>query len=243
MHRTPVRRSHARRLTGAGGILGARQRRVVKPINVLVVDDQALFRAGVSALLRAVTGVKVLGEAVDGRDALRLLAKRQPDVILIDVSIPAPDGLGAAARIAQEYPAVGVVVLALRADEETLSQALKGGARGYLLKDADPDELELAVRTVAGGATYLSRAITNPAVAAPTTSEQRGPEDRLTARQREVLQLIAEGHTSRSIAERLQVSLKTVEAHRGRLMDRLGIRDVAGLVRWAIRHHLVDLEV
>jgi DNA-binding NarL/FixJ family response regulator len=216
----------------------------VKPIRILLVDDHALFRAGVRSLLRAASGLQVVAEASDGREALRLVAKRKPEVVLMDVTMPGLNGLDAAARLSTDFPDVGIVIVSMHADQAFVRRAFQSGAKGYLLKHAGGAELELAIRTVARGDTYLSRAIaksvTRDLARRPLREDQ--PEEQLTPRQREILQLIAEGHTSKSIALRLRVSVKTVEAHRGRLMDRLAIRDVAGLVRWAIRNHLVASE-
>jgi DNA-binding NarL/FixJ family response regulator len=216
----------------------------VKPIRILLADDHALFRAGVRSLLRGVPGFKVVAEAGDGREALRLVAKRRPDVVLMDITMPGLNGLDAAARVAADFPDIGIVVVSMHADQAFVRRAFQVGARGYLLKHAGRPELELAIRTVARGDTYLSRAIAKSVTSdyVERARQATSPEEQLTARQREILQLIAEGYTSKAIAERLRVSVKTVEAHRGRLMDRLAIRDVAGLVRWAIRNHLVASE-
>lgn len=215
----------------------------MKPTRILLVDDHALFRAGVRSLLRGAPGLRVIAEASDGREALGLVAKRKPEVVLMDITMPGLNGLDATARLAAEFPDVGIVVVSMHADEPYVQRAFQAGARGYLLKHSGRAELELAIRTVARGDTYLSRAIAKSVTRdyAQRARRQEG-DDQLTPRQREILQLIAEGHTSKAIAERLRVSVKTVEAHRGRLMDRLQIRDIAGLVRWAIRHHLVTTE-
>ena len=218
-----------------------------KRIRVLIADDHALFRAGIRALIQCTPGFTVVGEAGDGREALRLVGAKHPDVVLMDITMPGLNGLEATARVTHDFPKVGIVILSMHAEEDFFALAFRAGARGYLLKHADRAELELAVRAVAQGDTYLSREIARPVIAryaagASAAGGSPDPRDQLTSRQREVLQLIAEGQTSRAIAQRLRVSLKTVEAHRSRLMDRLAIRDVAGLVRWAIRHRVVNLE-
>lgn len=216
----------------------------MKPIRVVVAEDHALVRAGIRALLEKMPGVEVVGEASDGREALELLKTQSPHVALLDISMPGMNGLEAAVRAARQFPATRVVVLSMHANEEYVHQALTAGAAGYLLKDAGVAELELAVRAVARGQMYLSPAISKQVISdyvrrtgAETTSLQA-----LTPRQREVLQLIAEGHSTKGIARKLDLGVKTVETHRAALMTRLDIHDVAGLVRYAIRSGLVNPE-
>ena len=207
------------------------------PIRVLLVDDHALVRSGLHALLDTLPDVRVVGEAGSGRDALREIAAHAPDVVLMDVTMPDMNGLSATERVVREHPQVAVLIVSMHADPEFVSRALRSGARGYLLKDASRGELELAVRSVARGDTYLSpsaaRSIVTEYVARPGTPD--ATFDRLSPRQREVLQLIAEGHTTKEVAVRLGVSVKTAETHRALLMKRLEVHDVAGLVRYAIR--------
>lgn len=214
----------------------------MKPIRVVVAEDHALVRAGIRSLLERLPGVEVVGEAADGREALELLKTQAPHVALLDISMPGMNGLEAAARAARRFPATRVILLSMHANEEYVHRALKAGAAGYLLKDAGAAELELAVRAVARGDTYLSPAISKQVISdyvrrteAETTSLQA-----LTPRQREILQLIAEGHTTKDIAKKLDLGVKTVETHRAALMRRLDIHDVAGLVRYAIRSGLVN---
>jgi DNA-binding NarL/FixJ family response regulator len=227
----------------------------MKTIRVLLAEDHALVRAGFRALLQALADVRVVAEAGDGRAALRLIEEQQPDVVLMDIAMPGLNGLEAAARVAREFPHVRVIILSMHANEEYVLQALRAGAAGYLLKDADTLELELALKTVTRGEVYLSPAVSKhvadyvrrvaEASSASSPSAQgageadSSPFERLTPRQREILQLIAEGHTTREIARILNVSAKTVETHRARLMEELDIHDVAGLVRFAIRVGLV----
>lgn len=216
----------------------------MSPICILLADDHALVRAGFRALLADVPGIKVVAEAGDGREALRLAKERQPDVVLMDIAMPGLNGLEATARIGEACPYVRVIILSMHANEEYVVQALQAGAAGYLLKDADAAELELAIRAVSQGETYLSPPVSKQVIAdyLRRIGPDVGPLEQLTPRQREVLQLIAEGHTSREIAQVLDISLKTVETHRAALMDRLDIHDVAGLVRFAIRVKLVSPE-
>ncbi|MBI4277581.1 MAG: response regulator transcription factor [Armatimonadetes bacterium] len=212
----------------------------MKPVRVLLAEDHTLVRAGIRALLHNLPEVEVVAEAGDGREALRLTESLRPDLVLMDVALPEMNGLEAAARITKEFPTVRVVILSMYANEEYVWRALRAGVAGYLLKDAATTELELAVTAVMRGETYLS-----PQISKYLTEYIRrvdsgsSPLDRLTPRQREVLQLIAEGHSTRDIAKRLHLSVKTVETHRAQLMERLDIRDVAGLVRYAIQMGLV----
>jgi DNA-binding NarL/FixJ family response regulator len=209
----------------------------MKPIRLLLVDDHQLVRAGIQALLRGLAGVEVVAEAGDGREALRLLAVHHPDVVLMDIMMPGMNGLEATARIAKDFPQTRVIMLSVNTSEEYVLQAMRAGAAGYLLKNIRPDELETAIRAVARGERYLTAAVSKHVIDAYL--HRVGPEasslDRLTPRQREVLQLVAEGATTKEIGRKLGVSVKTAEMHRGQLMEALGIHDVAGLVRYAIR--------
>jgi DNA-binding NarL/FixJ family response regulator len=214
---------------------------LMQPIRVLIADDHALVRAGIRALLQSIAGFEVVGEAADGRDALSLIKAQHPDLVLMDTSMPGLNGVEAAARVTKDFPKVRVLMLSAHADEEYVRQALRAGAAGYLLKDAGTAELELAIRAVARGETYLSPSVSKHVIAdyLRRAGTEFGSLELLTARQREVLQLIAEGYTTKEIARTLHISDKTVETHRMQLMDRLDIHDVAGLVRYAIRVGLV----
>ncbi len=210
------------------------------PIRVLLADDHVLVRAGIRALLDKMSDVYVIAEASDGREALTLIETEQPDVVMMDVAMPGLNGLEATARISRQFPRAHVIILSMHANEEYVVQALRAGAAGYLLKDAAMSELEAALKAVMNGETYLSQALEQRVSA----YERRvGGEasllERLTPRQREILQLIAEGHTTQDIAVTLNISPKTVETHRAQLMERLGIYDVPGLVRYAIRSGLI----
>jgi DNA-binding NarL/FixJ family response regulator len=210
---------------------------------VLLADDHALVRAGVRALLQSMANVQVVAEASNGREALELVKELRPDVVLMDISMEGLNGVDAAARIASEQPRTRVIMLSMHAQEEYVVKALRAGASGYLLKNAVASELEKAIQHVARGETFLS-----PAVSRQVSDYIRrvGQEptalDRLTPRQREILQLIAEGNTTKKIAQVLTISVKTVETHRSQLMEQLDIHDVAGLVRYAIRTGLVTPE-
>jgi DNA-binding NarL/FixJ family response regulator len=215
----------------------------VNPIRLLIADDHTLVRAGLRALLQNVTDIQVVAEACNGREALDLVEKLRPDVVLMDIAMAELNGLEAARRIASERPNTRVIMLSMHASEEYVVQALRAGASGYLLKNAGASELEKAIKHVAQGETFLS-----PAVARQVSDYIRrvGQEpsalDRLTPRQREVLQLIAEGNTTKRIAQVLNISVKTVETHRSQLMEQLDIHDLAGLVRYAVRTGLVTPE-
>jgi DNA-binding NarL/FixJ family response regulator len=216
----------------------------MKFIRILLADDHTLVRAGIRSLIQALPGIQVVAEAGDGREALSLIETHQPDVALLDIAMPGLNGLEVAAQVADNFPFVRVMILSMHATEEYVLRALRAGAVGYLLKDADTAELELAINAVTRGETYLS-----PAVSKHVTEYVRrvGEEahstlERLTPRQREVLQLVAEGHTTQEIARIMNVSSKTVETHRTQLMERLDIHDIAGLVRYAVREGLVVLD-
>ena len=211
---------------------------------VLIAEDHALVRAGFRALLSSCAGVQVVAETGDGRQALRLVQEVQPDVILMDISMPGLNGLEATARVVSEHPNIRVIILSMHADEEYVLQALRAGASGYLLKDSDAAELKLAIGAVVRGETYLSPQVSKHVIAdyLRLVGDEASSHEPLTPRQREVLQLIAEGHTTKEIAEILSVSEKTAMTHRAQLMERLDIHDIAGLVRYAIRIGLVSSE-
>jgi DNA-binding NarL/FixJ family response regulator len=216
----------------------------VKTTRVLLADDHALVRAGIRALLEKMKGIEVVAEAGDGREALELIRKHLPNLVLLDIDIPELNGLEALSRATKELPAVKILILSMHANEEYVLQALRAGARGYLLKEAAVDELALALRAVTGGEIYLSPRISKHVIAnyLKRLGNERPLRDELTPRQREIVQLIAEAKSTKEIAYLLKVSVRTVEAHRAQLMARLGIHDVPGLVRYAIRNGLVPME-
>jgi DNA-binding NarL/FixJ family response regulator len=214
----------------------------VSSIRILLVDDHKLFRAGIRSLLQTVGGVEVVAEAGDGREGLRLIEAHRPDVVLMDIMMPGLNGLDAAARVARVCPATRVIMLSMNAGEDSVLQTLRAGATGYLVKTADPAELELAIRAVVRGETFLSSAISRHVVAAclGRLDREKTSLERLTPRQREVLQLIAEGRTTKEIARELGISVKTAEAYRAELMKGLDIHDIASLTRYAIRMGVVS---
>lgn len=213
----------------------------MRKIRVLVEDDHALFRAGLRKLLQSFPDVDVVGEAADGLEAVHLTERHRPDVLLMDIAMPELNGVDAASRLAREAPRTRVVILSVHTGEEFVLRAIRAGAAGYLLKDASPAELEQAVKAVARGEMYLSPAVSRYVVEdyVRRAGPEHSPLDRLTPRQRQVLQLIAEGNTTKAIATKLGLSGKTVETHRAQLMDRLEVHDIASLVRLAIRLGLV----
>lgn len=215
----------------------------MKTIRVVLAEDHTLVRAGLRSLLAELAWVNVVGEAADGREALRLVADHKPHVVLMDITMSDLNGLEATARIARKHPGTRVIILSMHSNEEYVRRALSVGAAAYVLKDAERAELELALKSVARGGSYLSPAVSRPVVADYAERASRDPVARLTPRQREILQLIAEGYSTREIATKLTLSAKTVETHRAQLMSRLDIHDVAGLVRYAIRAGVASSEV
>ena len=213
-------------------------------IRVLLADDHKLFRAGIRVLLQTLGDVEVVAEASDGHEALRLAKEQRPDVVLMDIMMPNLNGFDAAARMARACPNVRVIILSMNADEDSVLKTLRAGAVGYLVKSADPAELGLAVRAAARGERFLSSAVSEHVVAAclGRVDKETTSLERLTPRQREVLQLVAEGHTTKEIARKLEIGVKTAEAYRGDLMKALDIHDVASLTRYAIRVGIVSAD-
>jgi DNA-binding NarL/FixJ family response regulator len=213
-------------------------------MRILLADNHTLVRAGIRSLLEALPGVHVVGEAADGREALTMTKERQPDVVFMDIAMEGMNGLEATRRVVKNHPRTRVIILSIHCNEEYVSQALRAGASGYMLKDAAPAELEIAINAVGNGATYLSPTVSRRVVDdyLRRVGANAMPMETLTPRQREVLQLVAEGCSTKEIARKLDVSIKTVETHRMQLMERLDIHDIAGLVRYAIRSGLVSPE-
>jgi len=214
----------------------------VNTVRVLLADDHTLVRAGLRKLLESLPDIEVVGEASDGLELLEMAEKLQPQVVLMDIAMPGLNGIEATGRIVKALPGVRVLILSMHQNAEYVRQALRQGAVAYLLKDSAPLELELALKAVLCGETYLSPAVSKGVVSdyVQRLRSDDQPEDLLTPRQREVLQLIAEGHSTKEIARRLDLSVKTVETHRTQLMKQLDIHEVAGLVRYAMRAGLVS---
>lgn len=228
--------------------------RVMNTIRVLLADDHSLVRAGIRSILDSLDGISVIAEASNGREALSLIEMHHPDVVLMDIAMSELNGIEATIHISRQYPHVKVIILSMHANEEYVLQALRVGALGYLLKDAGTTELEMAIKAVAQGETYLSPPVSKHVIADYKRRVEgrmdneadleggRSLVERLTLRQREILQLIAEGYTTQEIAQKLGIGVKTAETHRTQLMERLDIHDIAGLVRFAIRAGLVSLD-
>ncbi len=215
----------------------------MSPLRVVIAEDHALVRAGMRALLQKIEGIEVVSDVGDGWEAVKAVQTDMPDLVLMDIAMPGLNGLDATSRIVRESPTTRVILLSMHANEEYFQQALEVGASGYLLKGAELAELELALKTVARGETYLTPAVAKYAIKAyrEKSDGPSGPLTKLSMRQREILQLIAEGQTTKDIAQRLNLSVKTVETHRSQLMERLDIHDVPGLVRFAMRVGLIQL--
>ncbi|HUZ17924.1 MAG TPA: response regulator transcription factor [Spirochaetia bacterium] len=213
-------------------------------IRVLIVDDHSLVRAGLRSLLSGMNGVVVSGEAADGREAVALAESLHADIVLMDISMGGLNGLVAAEQICAARHDCRIIILSMHTDEEYAKKALKIGARGYLVKDSSTSELETAIRTVARGEIYLSPVVATPLIEryADLDVDIGQSEKGLTPRHREVLQLIAEGRTTKEIAATLNIGVKTVETYRTQLMERLNVHRIADLVRYAIRTGLVNPE-
>jgi len=215
---------------------------VTKTIRVIVADDNQIVRLGIRTELQRLEGVELVGEAADGREAVELARQHEPDIVFMDISMPGLRGLEATAAITKQCPKVRVVILSRWDNEEYYWGALRAGASGYLLKKGAISELANAVQRVMSGEIYLSKEISTRLVKKfplQRIAQTRSPLEQLTERQREILQLIAEGQTTKAIALILKVSPKTVEYHRAKLMERLNIYDIPGLVRFALRSGLV----
>ena len=215
------------------------------PVRILLADDHTLVRAGIRALVDGIEGTAIVAEADNGRDAVALCREHRPDLAIMDISMQQLNGIEALARIKSEGLGTRVLVLSMHTTDDFVRRALKAGADGYIVKDSAPLELELAIASVMRGETYISPRISRHLVDGyvhAVSSSGDSSLDTLTARQREILQLIAEGRSTKEIAFGLGVSVKTVETHRAALMERLDIRDIAGLVLYAVRQHLVSAE-
>ena len=212
---------------------------------ILLADDHELVRAGFRSLLEKIPFVEVIAEAKEGREAVELVRKHRPDIALIDIAMPKLNGLEAVARITKESSNTRVIVLSMYANPEYVVQAMRAGAHGYLIKEDAVSQLKAAIRMVTSGELYFSPRISKDFIKnyLGRVDAEYDPLGQLTSRQREILQLIAEGKNTKEIASDLDVSVKTVESHRLQLMGRLNIHDIPGLVRYAIRSGLVSSEV
>lgn len=215
-------------------------------VRVLLAEDHAMVRGGVRSMLEAAGGIEVVGEASDGREAVRLAATLSPDVIVMDVAMPGLSGIEATRQIHAASPRLAIIILSMYGDRQYISESLRAGASAYVLKDAAFSELEAAIREVVAGRRYLSPAVSGVVLddyiqrvrndAVPTVLEK------LSSREREVLQLIAESKTSGEIGKALHISAHTVDSHRRKIMEKLDLHNVVDLVKFALRHGLASLE-
>lgn len=213
-------------------------------IRILLVDDHAILRAGLRAILRDEADIEVVGEASDGKEAVAKAERLLPDVALMDISMPVMDGLEATRRIHQNHPEMKVLVLTIHDNEEYLFQVLEAGGSGYLMKKSAVTELISAIRTVHQGEAFLSPLATKMVIGRYLHTMGQGENnqnyDGLTSREKEVLKLIADGHTNQEIADRLIISVKTVETHRAHILEKLSLRTRAELVKYARTHSFLD---
>ncbi len=216
-------------------------------ITVLVADDHTIVRRGLVSLLSLGEGIQVIGEAPDGRAAVDLTLQKDPDVVLMDISMPVLNGLEATARIKKQAPHVRVLILSAYDNDEYITQVVRSGANGYLLKNSSAEELYAAIRSVASGHAFFSPAVSKVIAdsyvrgSAPESEPTRPSDSRLTSREREILQLVAEGHTHQEVADQLHISVRTVDTHCGNIMKKLDIHDSAGLVTYAIKNGILIL--
>jgi two-component system, NarL family, response regulator NreC len=211
----------------------------MKKIRILLADDHAVVRQGFRMILATEADMEIVGETSNGREAVALSEKLNPDVVVMDVAMPELNGIEATRRLAESVPHARVLALSMHKDSMYVREILRAGARGYLLKDAFDHDLVAAVRAVAGGKGYLSPEISD-AVLSDYRKHVTDPLDLLTSREREILQLLAEGKTNKDIASDLKLSVYTVDAHRGRIMEKLNLHSIGELVRFAVRSGLID---
>lgn len=209
--------------------------------SLVLVDDHELVRAGIRTLLNTIDAIEVIGECGDGLDAIAMVKRLQPDLLVLDISIKSLSGMEVVKQISAQSIAVKILILSMHNNVEYVAKCLKDGADGYLLKDAAVDELEPAIRKVLQGGNYISKEIDVSLLDKLLATNQLTPSllELLTSRQKQILRLIAEGYSTRQIAESVCVSIKTVETHRAHIMARLQIFDVAGLVRFALQEKLI----
>ena len=214
-------------------------------IRVLLADDHALVLAGIRALVEELGGTQIVAEANNGREAVALAKQHKPDLVIMDISMQELNGIEATAQIMAEVPTTKVLILSMHTTEDFVRRAIKSGAAGYLVKDSAPLDLKMAIAAVLRGEIYLSPRVSRHVVSGFLHGKPHQNEssmDALTARQREILQMIAEGKSTKQIAYQLNVSIKTIETHRAALMERLDIHDVAGLVLYAVRHGVISVD-
>jgi DNA-binding NarL/FixJ family response regulator len=212
------------------------------PTRILLADDHTMIRAGIRSLLKEIEGVTIVAEASNGREAVALALGHAPNLVVMDISMKELNGIEATLQIRAQVPEARILILSMHATEDFVRRALQAGASGYLVKDSAPLELRMAIEAIMRGETYVTSRVSAHLVSSIGRPAERSSIDSLTPRQREILQMIAEGKSTKEIAFVLEVSVKTVETHRAALMERLAIRDVAGLVIYAVRNKLVDVD-
>jgi two-component system response regulator NreC len=218
---------------------------VSNPIRILICDDHVLFSEGIKAILRAESGLEVVGEVRDGRQAVEKIKELRPDVVLMDIAMPDLSGFEATRRVHEADPSVRVLMLTMHDEEELVARCLEAGAAGYIIKDAPATQLVYAIETVMKGERYLSPVVLKKVVAGYVKNSKRPQTsyDRLSAREREILKLLAEGLTVKEIATRLNLSIKTVDVHKYNLMRKIDVHDRAELIRYAIQKRLIEVPV
>ena len=217
----------------------------METIKVVLAEDHTIVRQGLRSILEQHAGIEVIAEAENGREAVRIAEQMKPDVVLMDFSMPGLNGLEATRQIKQRVPDVKVLVLTRHANREYIESILRAGASGYLIKKSAADRLIIAIQSVARGDSFLDPSISRMIIAGylhPAAGETEGHDVKLTPRQREVLQLIVEGHPNREIASTLHISVKTVENHRANLMQKLDLHSTADLTQYAIREGIISLD-
>ncbi len=222
-------------------------RRGRRPIRLLLVDDHALFRSGIRSLLEAEPGFEVLGEAGDGEEAVELAGRLEPEIVLLDMTMPGMSGLDVTRRLVDRHPQIRVLALSMHSDSQAVQRVLATGASGYMVKESAPEDLLRGLRVVADDEIFLCSKAATAMVGCAIREQPKQPKrarrfDRLTAREREVLGFIADGRSSRQIATILELSVKTVETHRSRLMKKLNLHTVADLTKCAIREGLTTID-
>lgn len=215
-------------------------------LRVLIVDDHGIVRAGIRSLLEDDTSIEVVGEAEDGKEAIEKAKQLKPDLVLMDIAMPEMNGIEATRRIKEEFPNICVLILTMHDDEEFFFPALRAGASGYVVKEAEPKELLYAIHVVVGGDVFLSPSVTKSVLKALFETKDKAEDEKhgkLTAREKGILRLAAGGQTNREMAQTLFLSIRTVEKHRQSLMRKLGLSKREELTKFAIRKGLIDLEI
>ncbi len=215
-------------------------------VKLILADDHAILRQGLRRLLESDPAFLVVGEAADGLEAVQLVEQKRPDVLIVDLMMPALNGLEVTRQLASRAPATRIIILSMHQDDEYVLQALRSGAMGYVLKESTPTELAQAIHDVVQGERYLSRKLNNSLISLMVKQSQEktpaGSYEQLSDREREVLQLVAEGLSSAEIARRLSISRRTVETHRASLMHKMGFANTTDVVRFAIKRGIISLE-